>query len=174
LYQVPAEIPVFGPWHGKLDNSGETLELKSPDKPDVTPTNVIVPYITVEKLGYSDTFPWPANSDGLGCSLQRIVPGAYGNDPANWAAAMPTAGQPNAVEAGPFITSISFENYPSRVNVTVVPGVWYVLEYKGELTEPEWQALPPAVLSQGTTLTLDDPTPRATQRFYRVRAQFAP
>jgi len=43
LYNVATNVPIFGPWSGKLDNAGETIELMSPNKPDVTSSNVIVP-----------------------------------------------------------------------------------------------------------------------------------
>jgi hypothetical protein len=79
---------VFGPWQGKLDNSGEAIELLRPDNPN---TN-LVPYILVEKVAYRDDDPWPAGADGLGSSLQRQPIAAFGNDPAHWFAAPPTPG----------------------------------------------------------------------------------
>ena len=86
---VPTNIPVFGPWTGSLDNNSARVELNQPDVPE---TNGSVPYILVERVGYSDTTPWPAGADGFGLTLQRIVPGSYGNDPTNWTAAAATPG----------------------------------------------------------------------------------
>ncbi|MFO1491231.1 MAG: hypothetical protein U1F87_10030 [Kiritimatiellia bacterium] len=40
----------------------------------------------VEKVEYDDVAPWPAEADGLGPALERLVDTAYGNDPANWMA----------------------------------------------------------------------------------------
>ncbi|HEX5222189.1 MAG TPA: lamin tail domain-containing protein [Verrucomicrobiae bacterium] len=100
-YGVATNVAILGPWIGKLDNGGETVVLEQPDNPNVTPTNVFVPYYLVEKISYSDVAPWPVNADGLGASLQRIEPTLFGNDPMNWQAAMPTAGQVNPAGVSP-------------------------------------------------------------------------
>jgi len=88
-YGIPSNLAIYGPWSGKLDNSEDTIELKYPEKPDVTPTNVIVPYVFVDKVTYHDNAPWPIYADGLGMSLQRRNLAAFGNDPINWKAAFP-------------------------------------------------------------------------------------
>ncbi len=100
-YSVPTNTVILGPWSGKLDNSGETVELERPDNPNVTPTGIFVPYYLVEKIAYRDTTPWPTNADGGGTSLQRIEPNLFGNDPINWQAAPPTAGQANPAGVSP-------------------------------------------------------------------------
>jgi len=102
-YAVAANVPIFGPWQGKLDNSAETVELKSPDKPDVTGGNITVPYIMVDKVAYSDSAPWPTGADGEGDALQRRFVSTFGNDPTNWAALGVTAGQTNLFTAAPTI-----------------------------------------------------------------------
>jgi hypothetical protein len=91
---VPPSLPVYGPWNGKLDNSGEAVELRRPDVPEPAgpPNFGLVPYILVERVRYSDQAPWPGGADGIGPTLQRVNPLAYGNDPANWVAAGPTPG----------------------------------------------------------------------------------
>jgi hypothetical protein len=88
-YGISAGITIYGPWSGKLDNSQDTIELKYPDAPEITPTNVIIPYVLVDKVTYHDTTPWPPYADGSGMSLQRRDPTAFGNDPINWKAAFP-------------------------------------------------------------------------------------
>jgi len=88
-YGVPANVPVYGPWSGALNNGGETIELDCPDTPQVTTTNVFVPYYLVEAVDYNNTAPWPTNADGGGAALQRLQPTLFGNDPANWQAAPP-------------------------------------------------------------------------------------
>ena len=79
-------VAVYGPWSGKLDNSGEQIELKRPDNPNVDE----VPYILVEGIDYRDEGPWDAGADGTGKSLQRIVLGNFGDEPLNWYAGLPT------------------------------------------------------------------------------------
>jgi len=88
-YSVPTNIPIFGPYAGQLQDSGENLELKAPDNPN---TNG-VPYVTVDAVRYNDRDPWPPAADGSGMSLQRAPAGGYGNEPTNWIAAAPTPGQ---------------------------------------------------------------------------------
>jgi hypothetical protein len=41
---------------------------------------------------YDDRAPWPADANGGGASLQRVLPSAYGNDPVNWTSALPNPG----------------------------------------------------------------------------------
>jgi hypothetical protein len=111
-FNVPAGVPLFGPYRGKLSNGGGTIELHRPDPPQgpAHPEDFAmeyVPYILVEEIKYSDASPWPTNEvDGGGNSLQRIVPADYGNDPINWKGATPTAGRTNAPPAvAPTITA---------------------------------------------------------------------
>jgi hypothetical protein len=80
---------LVGPYSGKLDNSGEKIELYKPDPPQA---DGFVPYVLVERIVYADNAPWPTNADGGGASLQRINVLAYGNDPVNWVGSAPTAG----------------------------------------------------------------------------------
>ena len=93
---------IVGPYSGRLDNAGESLELYRPDNPQTLPhpDAGFVPYLLVERVAYSDAAPWPTNADGGGASLQRIVAANYGNDPVNWNAGTPTAGLANSVAAG--------------------------------------------------------------------------
>lgn len=100
-YSVPTNAILLGPWRGKLDNSGDTIVLEGPDHPNVTPTNVYVPYYLVEQVAYNDSAPWPTNADGGGASLQRIEATLFANDPANWQAAAPTPGQNNPSGVAP-------------------------------------------------------------------------
>jgi hypothetical protein len=100
---VPDTVPIYGPWHGDLDNARDSVELRRPDLPE---TNTLdVPYILVERVKYSDMAPWPTSADGTGLSLQRIVPTDYGNDPTNYVAAGPTPGSAMAGGIPPAIVS---------------------------------------------------------------------
>jgi hypothetical protein len=171
LYNVATNVPIFGPWSGKLDNGGETIELMSPNKPDVTSSNVTVPYVLEEQIDYQPVTPWPANADGLGSSLQRLVLNAYGNDPTNWTAALPSAGSLNASSPPPVITVISRPGVSVSIEMTTAPGLTYQLEYKNDLTDATWTPLPPPLPAGATTLILTDSNSPATKRFYRIQAQ---
>ncbi|MCX8155575.1 MAG: immunoglobulin domain-containing protein [Verrucomicrobiae bacterium] len=88
-YGIPAETRLFGPYGGKLDNSDETIELLQP----VLNASNEVGWAEVERVAYRDRAPWPGGADGSGASLQRLQLTGYGNDPTNWIAALPSAGQ---------------------------------------------------------------------------------
>jgi hypothetical protein len=91
-YGITGEVTFFGPWNGKLDNSGERIELRRPDAPQLPPAADagFIPYIVVDALAYSDLAPWPTNADGSGQSLHRVSLAGYANDPTNWLAAVPS------------------------------------------------------------------------------------
>ncbi len=120
-YGVSNAVAIYGPWTGKLDNSGESIELQQPDKPDVTPTNVFVPYIVIDRVDYRDQAPWPAGADGLGNSLQRRNNSGFGNDPTNWFAAGTTVGRAPVLNSAPTVTITAPANGASLVlpNVTI-------------------------------------------------------
>ncbi|HEU5125134.1 MAG TPA: lamin tail domain-containing protein, partial [Verrucomicrobiae bacterium] len=103
-FNVPSSVAVYGPWIGRLDNSGETLVLDQPGPVDDTS---IVPFYRIDKVSYADAAPWPAGADGIGNSLQRISNSAYGNEPTNWFAAGVTAGRANVFNLAPNVSILS-------------------------------------------------------------------
>jgi len=111
-YDVPVNVPVYGPYRGQLDNSSDDIRLERPDNPE----GGDVPYIRVDRVEYSDTAPWPVEADGNVPSLQRINTSAYGNDPINWIAVGPSAGRPHV----PGGTPPSITSQPA--NVTAIVG----------------------------------------------------
>jgi hypothetical protein len=84
-----SNFTLAGPYSGKLDNGGESVELVKPDAPQPSGS---VPDVLVEKVVYRDQAPWPTNADGWGPSLQRVSATGYANDPTNWVAAPPAPG----------------------------------------------------------------------------------
>jgi hypothetical protein len=101
-YGVSTNVPLFGPYGGKLANGEESIELLKPDSPQLPshPDAGFVPFVLVERINYSNVAPWPTNADGGGESLQRIRVADYGNDPVNWLAATPTPGFENLGAVG--------------------------------------------------------------------------
>ena len=55
----------------------------------------------MDEVDYRDSAPWPAGADGFDLSLQRIDASAYGNDPVNWQASIPTTASINAAGGTP-------------------------------------------------------------------------
>jgi len=123
-YNVSNSVPIFGPYGGHLSNNGESIALYRPDSPLLSPSPDagFVPYVLVEQISYLPIAPWPTGAAGTGSSLQRLIGGAYGNDPANWWVAAPTAGQANTA-------------HPFDSNTDGLPDAWQ-LQYFGSLSDP--------------------------------------
>jgi hypothetical protein len=94
-YAVPGGVLILGPYGGKLNNSGDSVELKRP----TLQLGVDPAWVLLDKVQYSDGAPWPCGTSGSGVSLQRQQAGAFGNDPLNWAGLNPTAGRANIMVA---------------------------------------------------------------------------
>lgn len=128
-YAVPANVGIFGPWNGNLQDGGERVAIEWPDTPDLETNGLqvveIVPYIDMDVVRYDQLAPWPTEASGTGSSIERKVSTAYGNDPQNWRASpgSPSPGLQNdgnrlpLVEAGAN-QSIVAEVYPLLVNLT--------------------------------------------------------
>jgi hypothetical protein len=93
---------------GRLSNSGERLELQDASG------------VPVDVVEYSDHGDWPPSTDGLGPSLERIVPASPGSEARNWHASVApaghTAGAENSVRAGalpPWISEVTFPVEPA-------------------------------------------------------------
>ncbi|MDB6037329.1 MAG: Spore coat protein CotH [Verrucomicrobiales bacterium] len=97
---LPQNVPLFGPWNGKLDNNGDPVELYKPDPVQLPPhpDAGFVPFIRVDKVNYLPNAPWPATADGSGASLTRKNPFLFGNDPVNWMVTNPTPGSGPSAE----------------------------------------------------------------------------
>ena len=108
-YGVGAEVPIFGPYRGKLDNSSDAIELYKPDAPQLAPDPDAghVPYVLVDRVHYSDHTPWPAGADGGGLSLHRLPVAAYGNEPTNWVAGSAAPGRQYEPNIAPVLNEIS-------------------------------------------------------------------
>jgi hypothetical protein len=104
-YGIPADVPIFGPYTGQLDNGGEKVTLAKPSPSYATTAG---PYITIDRVTYDGKAPWPTAAAGTGPSVARINAGRYGNDPANWRADA-TPGTPGAANAtAPVVLSDGF------------------------------------------------------------------
>jgi len=123
-YGVDPSVALFGPYAGHLANLGEGISLYRPDSalPASAPGAGYVPHVLVERIDYQPGTPWPGGANGTGFSLQRRDPSSFGNDPANWFAAAPTAGGAN--------TATSEDS-----NKDGLPDSWQI-QYFGSITDP--------------------------------------
>ncbi len=97
---IAAGVEVLGPYNGQLSNNGESIELSMPGEVDGLGGRF---YIRMDLVNYSDGLHpencpggvdlWPTEADGGGLSLSRRVVTGYGNDVANWQAALPSPGR---------------------------------------------------------------------------------
>lgn len=96
-FNVPTDVKLFGPWVGTLNNAGETVQLQQPDEPvgAPAPNEGEVPFVTSESIAYQPVTPWPTGAVESGKSLQRLRSLNFGDEPANWETANPTAGRVN-------------------------------------------------------------------------------
>jgi hypothetical protein len=91
-YQVPTNVPIFGPYSGALANEGNDIKLFKPDPPQLPPHPDVgfVPYVLVEHVHYLPAAPWPTNGVNAGAALQRRGLTEFANEPLNWFTALPT------------------------------------------------------------------------------------
>lgn len=89
LNNIPLDTAIYGPYINALDNDTDSVELLIPGKPEPS----FVPYITSEKISYSDgssssgTDLWPTEADTLeDYSLHRKEYDRYANTASNWQA----------------------------------------------------------------------------------------
>jgi hypothetical protein len=99
-YGLDTNVAIVGPYSGQLDNSDESVKLRKPDRSD--PNEVT--RVLVEEVHYHDSAPWAFIADGFGASLQRLVPGDFGNDPTNFVAATPSPGSAFVGGSPPIVT----------------------------------------------------------------------
>ena len=161
-YGLSGNVPLFGPYQGKLANGNNSVELIQPDSLFHDGTNFVVTSVVADKVKYRDESPWPTGADGLGFSLQRRVESAYGNDPTNWVAALPTPGAALAPGEEPAILV-------SPVNQTVLPGATVLFSVEATGMPPlkyQWrhngENLPGAVAQR---LTLANVQPAASGEY---------
>lgn len=83
---------IFGPYSGKLANSGGPLLLEAPDRTQGRDNlnEGEVPYFIVEQVDYLGVYPWPTGAAGTGMALQRKDAFLFGNEPTNWFAGSPS------------------------------------------------------------------------------------
>jgi hypothetical protein len=105
-YGIGAAARIFGPYKDSLPNGSGKISLLAPDQPIASGSNAgKTPFATIETVGYSDQSPWNAAADGTGFSLSRVNADAFGDDPASWIAAAPSANAQTTAGLLPQITT---------------------------------------------------------------------
>ena len=105
---------VFGPWIGRLRNSGETIELSGPFGERVDRVNFAdegdwaIRARGVADFGH-EGWTWNATHDGGGASVELINPALSNNQGQNWAASTSLGGTPGAAN------SVTSSNMPPLI-----------------------------------------------------------
>jgi hypothetical protein len=125
-YDIPAGVPIFGPYIGVLNGAGEPIELSKPGQPQGDGT---LPYVLVERIKYDNKTPWPTKPDGGGASLGRLQATSYGNDSVNWMSDF-VGGTPGKENRGQVIPVVSVGAATGTV------GVGYTFSRNGSFVDP--------------------------------------
>ena len=127
-HDVPAEVPVFGPYVGDLQDDGDDLRLYRPGQP----LGDGIPSILVERVAYDDQSPWPETAGGQDVAINRVAVDQYANDPVNWlpSIAQGTPGRPN------LSADITPPTSPTDLNLTIAAGPTIELSWTAA-TDPE-------------------------------------
>ena len=168
LYNVPAGVPIFGPYTLELNDGGENLKLSRPG----TPVGEIVPMILVDQVDYDNQGAWPAAAGGAGPSLSRATPTSYGNDAGNWLEGAPggTPGRAYVPPARPTGLSATSTGGNS-IRLTWADNADNETSYRIERSTDNFTFT--EVAAVGTNVTSFDDTGLSanTTYYYRVRAQ---
>jgi hypothetical protein len=105
---IPANVRIFGPYAGALDNAGETVTLH--DKNGVV----------LATLSYRDEGKWPVTPDGTGHSLVLADENGSHDDWRIWRASRNNGGSPGVADPAPLaagiaLNEVSFRSADGRV-----------------------------------------------------------
>lgn len=123
LRQQTGLTNVFGPFLGRLDDSGETLQL-------INRGGRVMDTIT-----YDDQNPWPDGADGGGATLAKKDPGTSSVEASNWTTSWEPVGTPGqenfpVLTTEPRVTALVARDasWQYATSTTPVPSNWNVLD----------------------------------------------
>ena len=149
--EVGNATSIFGPWAGRLQNGGETVELR-----DAAGSRI-------DRVRYADEgdwalrargpldrghegWVWSASHDGGGSSLELINPALSNNEGQNWAASQAMGGSPgtiNSVASGtgaPMILNVRHDPVIPRSGETVTVTAKLAHPFQDQVAELLWRA----------------------------------
>lgn len=129
-YQIPAGVRLYGPWSGKLNNTGERVTLRDKNE---------VPVCTVQ---YGARGRWPLSAAGAGHALVLKDPNRSVDDWRNWTSSLVPGGAPGRALPLQWETPTSSpeEDLSQGVILVNVGSTYKVLE-TGVEPGPEWKTL---------------------------------
>ncbi len=135
-YGIPAAIAIYGPYGGALNNAGERLSLQKP----VSFLGPAPTYTDIDFLTYSPAAPWPTTASGTGRSLERVNPGAFGDDPLNWTASATSAATPGTPRPLTYAAWCALYFTPSQIADPTIGAVTADADGDGLSNFREWAA----------------------------------
>jgi hypothetical protein len=165
---VASSVAIVGPYDGKLDNGGDTVELQRPDTPLAPPQPEagFVPHVVVDWVKYSDSAPWPQTPDGQGDSLQRRQLDGYGSDPLNWVGA---PFSPGISGFGTRIRSLQRNGQLLSICFSAFTGQSYSVETSASPAVSGWVNVTDITATADGDLCVDATMPASENvRFFRV------
>ena len=152
------DLALYGPYEGKLPNSGGRVALDKPQAPEVG----TVSWVIVDEVIYFDRPPWPPGADGTGSSLRRVSVEQSGNDPANWIVVAPFS-EPVATTKP--VLAIGGRS-PFKLSIQAAVGVTVQVQISTNLVD--WNTFKRAQVEASPIECEDPDTAGANARFYRV------
>jgi hypothetical protein len=163
---LPASIPVFGPYDGRLNPAGDQVTVRrtgGPNADDPTPSRVLA-----DNVHYDTAAPWPGNLNGTGLSLQRRDDAAFGDDPANWTAAAPTPGFA-LLPASSISLQIELIGQSVVISWPQTSGVWLLESADALVPQTQWQTLSLLPVLQNGHWQAIIPVSSQANRYYRLK-----
>ena len=165
-YAIAANLPVYGPYEGRLNPAGDSVTLRQPGAPDADGSNP--PLIRVDYVNYGVSAPWPTNLNQTGASLQRKGDATFGDDPASWIAADPTPGWGLSLVSAIGL-GIELDGSDAVISWPDGSGVWQ-LEETDAMTDPViWQPATVVPVKDNGSWRAVIPVSSQTNRFYRLK-----
>ena len=174
------EVPVLGPYTGRLSDKGERITLDDDRS------------CLVESVRYNDRSPWPTGADGYGSSLERVDPLAPAGTPHSWRGSIANRGATAGLENStlgtpprPLITEVihlpeaptSSDRVEIRVTVDIgsTPLTRATLRWQAfavESTEEAIAELTQIAEQDGTVVLAATIPPQASQHMVRYVVEF--
>lgn len=168
-YSIPGHVPVFGPWSGKLNNSGEDLVLYKPDPPQTSGPDIgLVPRIQTDALVYLPSDGWPDDVIESGAFLQRNEPVEAAVFPSSWRSAREIQYSDSPTDS-PLLLSIYFIS-KTEVEARYEIGTPGNFTVETSVDFKTWLPGNPIVGPAQGTMLFRPLLDRSGQRYFRIRS----
>jgi hypothetical protein len=167
-YGLSTNVPVYGPYEGRLNPAGDQVTLRHTGGPSADAPNP--PLVLADNVNYGVSAPWPATLNGTGASLQRKNDAAFGDDPASWIASDPTPGFGYSPEA-PIALNIELNGSNVMMTWPDTSGIWTLEQSDGMVAPVVWQPVAVLPVKENGSWRAVVPVSNQANRYYRLKTQ---